>query len=245
MLDQRPEVRDHALAAIALRRRHDHMGAFRPGREAGHQLAVHMKERQAAEDRLAGAEAVFVEARHRPGVERFGEVGAPRDFRRAGRAAGAEIGGDVVGLRRLEGQGVAALLLQFARENRARERSSAVVSRCSEERSASPSAGGRRRAPCRRRAPRAGSVRPRRGGRRLPPEVGPGRRGERHQKLRLDRLQEPGELLRLEERTDREGDARGLAAPDRRDAFPAGSAGRRRPRRRARPRGGERDCRPG
>ena len=42
----------------------------------------------------------------------------------------------------------------------------------------------------------------------------PGRRGERHQKLRLDRLQKPRQLLPLKERADREGDPRGLAAPD-------------------------------
>ena len=66
MLDQRPEVRDHALAAIALRRRHHDIRALRPRRETGHQLAVHVKERQAAEDRLAGAEAILVEARSSP-----------------------------------------------------------------------------------------------------------------------------------------------------------------------------------
>src|SRR5208337_537778 len=42
----------------------------------------------------------------------------------------------------------------------------------------------------------------------------PGHRSEGHQKLRLDRLEEPGKLLPLEKRADREGDPRGFATPD-------------------------------
>ena len=218
MLDQRPEVRDHALAAIALRRRHDHMRALRPGRETGHQLAVHVKERQAAEDRLAGAEAILVEAGHRPGVERFGDMRAPGDLRRTRRAAGAEVGGDGLGLGRLKLQGVARRLLQFAAKI---EHGNVQVGGLALERTCGAPALRRRtgRAPCRQSSTARRFVEPPAAAVAFLPKIGAGRRGERHQKLRLDRLQKPRQLLRLKQRTDREGDARGFAAPDRQMRF--------------------------
>ena len=215
MLDQRPEVRDHALAAVALRRGHDHMGALGPGREAGHQLAVHMKERQAAEDRLPGPKRSSLkhviaqasnasEKRVRRAISARRSCRRCRNTRRCPRASA----------RRRRARRLAPSPIRA--ENRARERK--ARSSRAERTSGAPALHPRtRRAPCRRRAPRAG-WRARPGGRRLPPEVGPGRRGEGDQKLRLDRLEECGKCS-PQGAADREGDPRGLAAPDREMRF--------------------------
>ncbi|MCY1285910.1 hypothetical protein D9M70_348670 [compost metagenome] len=72
------------------------MATLQPGPQAGHQLRVHMEQRQAAEVAFAGGVATEHGA-ERPGVEDLGALGAHGDLRQAGGAAGAEVGGMVRG----------------------------------------------------------------------------------------------------------------------------------------------------
>ena len=212
MFDERPEVRDHPRPAIALRGRHDDVRALRPGRETCHELAVDVKERQAAENRLSGPEQVLLEGGHRPGVERLRAMSATRDFRQARRAAGAEIGGDFARLRRLEGQRFAGLVVRLGPE---------IEHRDAERRGRGPRERAERRSLACRHVGReidsedgAEIFEPLGGLGDFGPKVGRRRRSERDEKLRLDRPEEPSQLSSLEERADREGDPRRLSAPD-------------------------------
>ncbi|CAJ3797070.1 Uncharacterised protein [Burkholderia pseudomallei] len=96
-LDDRPEARDHVLAAVALRRAEHDMMAAQPRHQAGDELAVHVKERQPAEHRARALVVARLRLARRPHVEHLGAVRAHRDLRAARRAARAEVRRRLVG----------------------------------------------------------------------------------------------------------------------------------------------------
>ncbi|MCY1353589.1 hypothetical protein D9M69_399340 [compost metagenome] len=107
-LDELPEIADQAGVAIALRGGQQHFGADEERRQAGDHHAVDVEQRQAAEGGVGGAEVDRIGEDH--GHRHFIAVAVRRQLRRAGGAAGVEVGRHVVGL------DVAAALQVIARE---------------------------------------------------------------------------------------------------------------------------------
>ncbi len=152
-----------------------------------------MEEGQARGEHVARAHI----AQHRAAVRRD-ELAAVRvrdEPRRAGGAAGVEVGGDVV---------VSAWLAEDEPVVGLRHQCAVEVDHAGFERRA------RRGHPQQRQAGQ-----PLAQGERLLPDIERGVRAERHQDLRARGLQQPGDVLRLEQEIDRHRIPRGLRAPER------------------------------
>ena len=104
---QLPEIVEHALAPVALRRREDHMRARGNGRHQDHVAGKDVEQRQRTHDVVLFREQKRVPE---PAIVDQPRILVLRHLRHAGGAAGMEIGGDAVFLGILEGQPIGGLL---------------------------------------------------------------------------------------------------------------------------------------
>jgi len=90
MFDDFPETFDDTVTSVTLRCAEHDMGAAGKRQQAGHHRGIDVKERQSAEGRFAGADAVAEEPAGAPCIRHFIAVAAHRDFRQPRGAPGTE-----------------------------------------------------------------------------------------------------------------------------------------------------------